>query len=101
MSDKPARAIGFFSAVFLSLSIIIAGWFISYGLVYHGSYNDFVTVKGLAMQNVEADLVVWPIRHVATGNDLPAVQQQIENNTQKITAFLRAQGIGDSETGAI
>lgn len=85
------------SAIVLAAGVAVSGYLVSYGLINHGSYNDFVTVKGLATQDVEADLVIWPIKHVSTGNELPLVQQEIEANTKKIINFLRAQKLLEAD----
>lgn len=37
--------------------------------------DNFVTVKGLAEMDVKADLGIWNIKFVATGNDLQTVQK--------------------------
>src|SRR3546814_4462728 len=41
---------------------------------------------------VKADLAVWPLRFVATGNDLAAVQQKIVNDTRLVQEFLATNG---------
>jgi hypothetical protein len=41
---------------------------------------------------VKADLAVWPLRFVATGNDLGAVQQQIVRDAGLMRDFLAASG---------
>jgi hypothetical protein len=56
-----------------------------------------VTVKGIAERAVKADLALWPIRFVATGNDLSQVQAEIEGDARSVTAFLLGQGIPSSE----
>jgi len=48
-----------------------------------------VKVKGLSEQEYPADIVIWPIRFVAADNDLQNIYQTLENNTGKITSFLK------------
>jgi hypothetical protein len=98
MTDKDnGNAIFLPSAFLLALGFALCGFFITKGLVNFRSFDRSVTVKGLATMEVEADLVIWPIKHTATGNDLPATQFAVENNTKKIIAFLKAQGLTGSD----
>jgi hypothetical protein len=56
-----------------------------------------VTVKGLAEREVPADLALWPVVFVVTGNDLQAVQAEIESDATTIARFLGEQGFADDE----
>lgn len=85
------------AAFLLALGIAAAGYFITGGLTHFRSFDRSVTVKGLAQMDVEADLVIWPIKHASTGDDLPAVQKEVEANTQKTIAFLKSQGLTDAD----
>jgi hypothetical protein len=85
------------SAVLIAAGLGFAGYMASEGLKQFRSADNFVTVKGLAQQDVEADLVIWPIKHTATGADLPATQQIVEENTQKTIAFLKSEGLTDAD----
>lgn len=52
-----------------------------------------VSVKGLAERQVRADLAIWPIRFVATGNDLAEVRAKTAKDEQAVLAFLAKQGL--------
>lgn len=80
-------------SIILGIALIIAGCYISKGLIKFRSYERFVSVKGLATRDVEADLAIWTIKHSATGNTLSEVQGTIRGNSAKITAFLQKQGL--------
>lgn len=97
MTDKCPSAAKFLAAVILAAGIAASGYLVNQGLIYFRSFDRSVSVKGLATQEVEADLVLWPLKHTATGNDLPAAQQTVDDNTQKILTFLKKQGIGESD----
>ncbi len=56
-----------------------------------------VSVKGLAERAVKADLALWPLRFVATGSDLAAVQMKIDADMKAVTAFLKEQGLSPEE----
>ncbi|MGB4057104.1 MAG: SIMPL domain-containing protein [Alphaproteobacteria bacterium] len=85
------------AAVILALGLGGAGYMARQGLKEFRSADNFVNVKGLATRDVEADLVIWPIKHAATGNELPETQKSVEDNTQKTIAFLKSQGLSDSD----
>ena len=70
-----------------------AGFLVGRGFERGRSADRYVTVKGLAETFVSADLAVWPLRITATGDDLGAVQEQIDAGLATITGFLREQGI--------
>lgn len=80
------------AAVVLGVGIAVAGWFVGDGFLEGRRGDRFVTVKGLAERAVTADLAVWPLRFVATGNDLAAVQRKIVGDTDLVRDFLASNG---------
>jgi uncharacterized protein len=100
MFEKCASASVLIAALILALGIAAGSYFITQGLIHFRSFDRSVSVKGLAVMDVEADLVLWPIKHAATGNDLPAVQQSVEENSRKVIAFLKAQGLTEKDIAA-
>jgi uncharacterized protein len=81
------------SAVLVALGLSLGGWFIGDGFARGRASARFVEVKGLAEREVTADLALWPLRYVSTGNDLTAAQAQITRNTRQVFAFLSRNGI--------
>ena len=81
------------AALLLALGLLGAGYFVGHGFQVGRSADRYVTVKGLAETFVTADLAVWPLRTTATGNELGAVQEQIDAGLATITGFLREHGI--------
>ncbi len=83
-------------------SFIVAGgmvWgasLLANGFVASRTSDDFVTVKGLSEREVEADLAVWPLRFVATSDDLEAAQAKLAEDEAAIRAFLDESGIDAS-----
>src|SRR3546814_15988019 len=75
----------------------VAGWFVGQGVVEARTGDRYVTVKGVSERMVRADLALWPLRFVATGNDLAEVQAKIESDTRIVTDFLRNAGTPDGE----
>jgi len=80
----------------LAIGIALAGWFTGVGFQKR-SADRFVTVKGVAERNVDADLALWPITLNAASNDLAAAQVQISGYVEKVNAFLEANGINLSQ----
>ncbi|HUR42047.1 MAG TPA: SIMPL domain-containing protein [Verrucomicrobiae bacterium] len=90
---------GNLGGVALAIAVAASGWWLADGLLKFRSADRYVTVKGLAEREVPADLVVWPITFTQTGNDLPALYEQIQANGQRIGAFLKSQGLEGAEQG--
>ena len=77
----------------LSLGIIIASFLISDALVKLRAANRFVTVKGLAEQEVDADLAIWPICFEDADNDLSLLYQRLGAKRDTVTKFLLNGGL--------
>lgn len=80
-------------ALVLALGVTLGGLAIGRGFSQGRAADRFVEVKGLAEQEVEADLALWPLRFTATGNDLAQVQAQVVRDTRQVMAFLARNGI--------
>lgn len=93
-SSNFALIIGLF---LLALSIAFAGLMIHGGMKEFRSSDRTVNVKGLSVKDVEADLAIWTMKHTATGDNLAQVQAMINSNSEKIRAFLRANGLGEKD----
>jgi len=76
----------------ISIGIALAGWFTGVGFQKR-SADRFVTVKGVAERNVDADLALWPITLNAASDDLAAAQSQISGYVDKVNVFLEESGI--------
>jgi len=77
----------------ISLGIIIASYLVSDALVKLRAANRFVTVKGLAEQEVDADLAIWPISFEDADNDLSLLYQRLGAKRDTITKFLLNGGL--------
>ncbi|MCL2919505.1 SIMPL domain-containing protein [Shewanella litorisediminis] len=56
-----------------------------------------VSVKGLAEQEVMANVAIWPVRFAEVDNDLANLYNTVQQKTDKVVAFLKAQGFSDDE----
>lgn len=93
----PGNFFGFASAAVLAVGLAAAGWFVGHGLGDMRKPERVVTVKGLAEREVAADLALWGLRFVATGNELGEVQRKIANDTETVHRFLTAAGFKPGE----
>ena len=84
-------------SIILALGIVLLGWFVKGGIDNFSNKDRKVTVKGLAEREVKADKVTWSISTNEMGNDLPTLYENISTKTGKIKAFLKQNGIDDSE----
>ncbi len=85
------------AALLLALGLAAAGWFAAQGMAKLRTDDRYVVVKGSAEKIVDADLVVWPLSQTVGGNELNAVQTQLEANTATIRSFLESAGFKGEE----
>lgn len=84
------------SALIIGLCAIVAASLLSQGLMGLHTADRYVTVKGMAEREVQADLALWPIRFVATGSTLDEAQNKARSSREAIMAFLKLQAIDQS-----
>jgi hypothetical protein len=84
----PDRATAWIPAGLLALGVLGGGLLVGRGFTESRLGDRFVTVKGVAEREVEADLAVWTIQFSAGGNDLAEVQRTVERNQQLTMDFL-------------
>ena len=77
----------------IALGLLVGGWFVGHGFATGRASDRYVEVKGLAEREVTADLALWPLRYLSTGDDLGAAQAQITRSTRQVLAFLTRHGI--------
>ena len=89
------------SALILGLSLIVGlsalGYLGGNYAIAVKEYERTVTVRGLAEQEENADLVIWPIQFTETGDDLDALYGGLDNSANRIREFLTENGIADNE----
>ena len=84
-------------AAIIAIGIIVLGFCVKSGLDSFSDKDRKVTVKGLSEREVEADKVTWPILTKEIGDDLTVLYTRINATTAKVKAFLKQNGIKDSE----
>lgn len=81
------------ASALLAAGVALGGFFPGYYYYQAKVNSNFVTVKGLAEMDVKADLAIWKLKFVVTGNSLQTTQQEISRQCNLIYAFLTKQGI--------
>jgi hypothetical protein len=92
----PAAAV---LGIFLALGIMGGAWLFADAIAGFKAADRYVTVKGLAEREVDADLAIWPLSYNVAGDDLLAVQRELAENAAAIRAFLLARGFEEGELG--
>ena len=91
------KDLNWLKVVVLALAIVIAGYFVGNMHKTGKQYDRYVQVKGLSEREVEADLAVWPINIVLTGNDLATLKGQLEKQNEDVYQFFVDQGFNPDE----
>lgn len=81
------------AALLIGIGLALGGWFVGAGFVKSRLGVRSVTVKGLAERDVRADLALWPLRFVATGNVLADVRAKIVADEAAVRQFVTAAGL--------
>jgi hypothetical protein len=81
----------------VGLGICIAGLSVSNAVYKLRASQRYVTVKGLAEREVDADLVVWPLTFEVASSDLNDLQKQVDAKRQTVRQFLTAAGFEEAE----
>lgn len=97
-TDRPSALPALLLGLCLAVGLIGAGFLVGRALFAARAADRFVTVKGLSEREVAADLALWPIVFTNTGDDLAALQREVEKDAEAIRAFLRGYGFTDEET---
>jgi uncharacterized protein len=85
------------AALIIAVGIALGGLFAGAGLARARAADRYVTVKGVAEREVQADLALWPLRVAAADNDLAAAQATVSRSLGRIRAFLQRNGIDSSQ----
>lgn len=86
-----------YAGISVMIGLIVMGIMIPVAVNKYMSYTRTVDVKGLCEREVKADKAIWPIVFKVMGDDLPAVNAQVEAKNKKVLEFLKKGGITDAE----
>ncbi|MBW1916477.1 MAG: SIMPL domain-containing protein [Deltaproteobacteria bacterium] len=82
---------------FIGLGLIILGYFLADSVTRLKAQDRTVTVKGLAEQEMPADIAIWPIRFTVADNDLSNLFTVIQRNNALVMEFLKNHGFSEQE----
>ena len=85
------------AGLFIAIGLVAMGFLLKSAIVTFKESERVVYVKGLAEKEVPADQVIWPLVFKEVGDDLPTLYEAIETKNQAILAFLKSNGIEESE----
>jgi hypothetical protein len=80
-------------AALLALGMALAGALAGQGYRQGRLADRYVTVKGIAERNVQADVALWPIRFVATAEELGRARDDLARGETAVRDFLARQGV--------
>lgn len=76
-----------------SAALVLAAAVAAFGFLQSKRADRFVTVKGVAERDVEADLVVWPVAVSVTADDLGSAQRSLNAALGQVERFLAEFGV--------
>ena len=85
------------AGVCVAIGIASVGISLKAGIDHFVDRDRVVTVKGLAERNVQADYVIWPVTFRVTGNDLSALYEKAQTQSEENRNYLISQGIKAQE----
>jgi hypothetical protein len=92
---KPAAMV--LTGIVFAYGLVFIGQQISNGLTHFRSFDRYITVKGLATKDVEADLAVWPITFNVTSETLVEAEKNLSNSDKVVRSFLAENGIAPEQ----
>lgn len=91
------KNLSWLKVLIVSLSIVIAGFFIGEMNWNSLKNNRKVQVKGLSEREVNANLAVWPMQITINNNNLGSLNAEIESQKKKVLDFFINKGFTNNE----
>lgn len=95
MEDR--RSSLFYGLATLGLSLALGLFFVSGALRDIRRGNEEVTVTGSARRPIRSDFAVWRLSVAVQSSSLADASRELSRGTDRLRAFLRAEGIADSQ----
>lgn len=90
--DRPAVVAGI-----AAVGLVVAGALFGAGVARVRSSERYVTVKGVAEREVQADIAIWPLDIVAADNVLSAASAKLDRSVVDVRRFLAKYGIDTTQ----
>lgn len=84
-------------AVLVAVGLAVAGWTVGEGLQSFRDADRYITIKGLAEQDVKSDFAIWTVSFRRAAADYDDVRQQLTDDREAVMAFLQNQGFAESD----
>ena len=81
------------SAAIIALGVTGAGLAVGQGLIQSKRADRFVTVKGVAEREVEADLAFWSITVSIPSDAIGSAQNEVDRSVEEVLAYLAGFGL--------
>ncbi len=91
-APSPTRNALLLSALVVAIGIVLGGFLLGDGLRRARMADRAVTVRGLAEENVVADLATWTIAISRQSTELAAARDGVEEDARTVSAFFRRMG---------
>jgi hypothetical protein len=85
------------TGVGILLGLCLLGLILGKAAIEVKEFERTVTVKGLAEQEVLADVVIWPIQYTEASNSLEGIYADLEKSEEKVKSFLKNYGVSEDE----
>lgn len=95
--DSQGHRNSFILGIFIFLGLSVLGYLLGSSAIKIKGYERSVTVKGLSEKEYPADIVLWPVQFIAADNNLTGLYASLEDDTNRINSFLKANGIASEE----
>ena len=95
MDDRKSSL--FYGLATLGLSLALGLFFVSGALRDIRRGNEEVTVTGSARRAIRSDFAVWRVTVSVQSPSLVTASQELASGTERVRAFLRTEGIADSQ----
>lgn len=84
-------------AALIALGLAAGGFAVGRGLERWQMADRSIVVKGLAERDVQSDFAVWSLSFRRAGDDFAGVQRALEQDRDRVVAFLKAAGFAPEE----
>ena len=85
------------NTIIIGLALVFAAYLISNIQRKTKEFDRSVQVKGLAEREVPADIAVWPVQITVVGNDLKALEANLEEQKSVVQGFFSSMGFDADE----
>lgn len=86
-----------FAAIVIAVGVAVAGWSVGEGLKSFRQADRFLTIKGLAEQDVKSDFAIWTLSFRRAASSYDEARRQLTDDREAVVMFLLSQGFTESD----